>query len=344
MLRALLLLSAAACAAPTRFITDLQAGKARTMVVFGTSLTKGGAWVGLTDAYLKSEYPGLATVRNEGASGHASSYGLRIIGNVTRHKPDLALIEFCMNDAYYPERDGFKEGVPPSEALANLAAIVDSIKASNEDCEIVLQTMDLPLGIHRVRRPNLEAYHDGYRAFAKARGFRLIDHALRWKAVLDFDTALYVSWLPDSIHPSAAGSAAITAPAVLAALNGDSVAWESPAAGVILAPATAINLRARALRPAGTGLARVDFWQGKAKLGSATGDPAVFAWAGAAPGRYLLMARLVEGETALGISDLRAIEIKAGTAARSNPRVTGSRPSPRRGTGFWLGRRCGTCR
>ena len=334
---------------PTRFFANLKAGKPQTLVAFGTSLTAGGAWVGLTDKYLKERFPGLAAVNNEGASGHSSKYGLQIIHNVTRHKPDLVLIEFCMNDSYYPERDGFKEGVTVAGSLANLGSIVDSIKAVNPACEILLQTMDLPLGIHRVRRPKVEEYHAGYREFAKARGFGLIDHALRWQAVLAFDTALYVSWLPDSIHPSAAGSGAITFPAVVAALAGNNLALESPAAGAVFPPGTAIQMRAAISQPAGEPAGQVDFFQGKTRLGQGQGTPAVFAWAGAAQGRYLVMARLMAGETAVAISDLRAVEVKAGSriAGQGNRNATAARLSPRSTPvqpGFWLGRRSATSR
>lgn len=339
----------AAAQAPTRFAANLKAGKPQTLVAFGTSLTAGGAWVGLTDNYLKARFPGLATVRNEGASGHSSKYGLTIIRNVTRHKPDLVLIEFCMNDAYYPERDGFKEGVTVAGSLANLGAIVDSIRASNPACEILLQTMDLPLGIHRARRPRLEEYHTGYREFAKAEGFGIIDHALRWQAVLAFDTALYVSWLPDSIHPSAAGSAAITFPAVVGALMGNSLALESPAAGAVFPPGAAIDLRAKITMPAGEPAAAVDFFQGRTRLGQGQGAPAAFAWVGAAQGRYLVMARLMAGTTAVAISDLRTLEVKAGSAAAlGNSRVTSgrgvSRGSTPRAPSFWVGRKCAGCR
>lgn len=342
-----------AAQAPTRFFSDLKDGKARTLVVFGTSLTAGGAWVGFTDTWLKARFPGLATVKNEGASGHSSKYGLQIIRNVTRHKPDLVLIEFCMNDAYYPERDGYKEGVTVAGGLANLGAIVDSIKAVNPACEILLQTMDLPLGIHRARRPKVEEYHAGYREFAKARGFGLIDHAARWQAVLAFDTSLYVSWLPDSIHPSAAAGAAITFPAVAAAIAGNSLVLEAPATGSVFPPGAVLQLRASATQSEGETSGRVDFFQARTRLGQGQGAPAVFAWSGAAQGRYLLMARLMVGETAVAISDLRTVEVKPGNglAARGNRSATAAgRFSPRSGPpgivapGFWLGRRCGTCR
>ena len=144
------------------------------MVAFGTSLTALGAWTQLTRTWLQGKYPGLAAVYNEGASGHSSKYGLSIIHNVTRHKPDLVLIEFAMNDAYYPARDGYTEGVPVDTSKINLGIIVDSIKAVNPACEIFVQTMDEPLGIHRVRRPNILAYYQGYRDLAKAKGWGIV--------------------------------------------------------------------------------------------------------------------------------------------------------------------------
>ncbi len=332
---------------PTHFIANLEAGKPQTLVAFGTSLTAGGAWVGLVDAYLKERYPGLATVKNEGASGHSSKYGLQIIHNVTRHKPDLVLIEFAMNDAYYPERDGYTEGVTVEGSKANLGIIIDSVRAVNPACEILLQTMDIPLGIHRARRPKVEAYYQGYREVAQARGLALVDHQARWEAVLAFDSSFYVSWLPDSIHPAAAASAAITLPAVLGALTGNAVTLQSPSAGDRFTvgkdiPLTAVSA-AQAAPAAGF---RMDFFQVKTKVGSSPAAPFNYAWKGAAAGKYLVMAKLMRGETAVAISELRRIEVSVSTATMArrlgNPKVTlGPGPRP---PGFWLGRKCAACR
>lgn len=300
---------------PTTLIRNLEAGKKQTVVTFGTSLTAGGAWVGLMDAYLKDRYPNLATVYNEGASGHSSKYALTIVGNVTRHNPDAVLIEFAMNDAYYPEQNGFKEGVPVDVSKANLRALIDSIRKVSPACEVILQTMDLPLGIHLKRRPDIAAYYEGYRSVAVADGYALVDNERNWKAILDFDTSLYVSWAPDSIHPSAAGSGAITFPEVLSVLTGAKVGF-SPALQAIYTPGADIEIKvavtgpsARPARPL-----RVEFYQGKTKLGVDTTAPFSYIWKGAANGKYLVRAVLVQQETAVATTPGVPIQVKVSTA------------------------------
>ena len=295
----------------SRLIRNLDAGKPQIVVVFGTSLTAGGAWVGLMKDYLVGKYPGLVTVYNEAGSGHSSVWGLANIHNVTRHAPDAALIEFAMNDAYYPEREGYTEGVSIDTSRANLRRIVDSIKASNPACEIFLQTMDVCLGIHRIRRPLLESYYDGYRKEAAAGKFTLIDHMPKWKALVDWDTASYVAWLPDSIHPGAEASAAITLPGVLSAFTGAQVALDT-GLSALYAHGTDIEIKAVATSPA----SRVDFYQGKTLIGSDSTYPYSCVWKGAPVGRYLIMARLVQGNTAVAVS--QGIPIKVAVASALN--------------------------
>ncbi|MDB5106277.1 MAG: hypothetical protein JWP91_3966 [Fibrobacteres bacterium] len=335
---------------PARVIQNLEAGKKQTLVAFGTSLTAGGAWVGLLDGYLKEKYPGLATVYNEGASGHGSKYGLTILGNVTRHSPDAVFIEFAMNDAYYPEQDGYKEGVPVETSRANLGEIIDGIKAVNPACEIIPQTMDLPLGIHLKRRPKIAAYYAAYRDFAGAENLVLADHEPNWKGILEFDTAFYMTWLPDSIHPSAAASSIITFPGVLSVLTGARIEIASPAPQAVYAVGAEIELKAVATAP----VTRVDFYRGKTLIGSDSTAPFSYTWKGAAAGRYLIMARLMRKETPMAISPWVRIDVKTSTGLQSKggpdsgaahgSGLAGKRRVPVYGSalklpGFWLGRK-----
>lgn len=64
----------------------------------------------------------------------------------------------------------------------------------------------------------LDAYYEGYRVVARKRRLPLIDHHARWCALRDEDRARFQAYVPDGVHPEAAGGAAITFPGVLAAL------------------------------------------------------------------------------------------------------------------------------
>ncbi len=296
---------------PTQFIRDLEGGKSRTLVAFGTSLTAGGAWVGLLDAYLKTKYPGMVQVFNEGGSGHSSVWGLKNVANVTRHNPDLVLIEFAMNDAYYPPQNGYTEGVTVDSSRANLRHIIDSIQARNPKCEIILQTMDLCLGPHRQRRPLLEAYYQGYREEASAGKFLLADHMLNWKSILDWDTTFYLSWLPDSIHPNAEASAAITLPGAISALLGAKTAIDNTLPASI-SEGVDIEIRAGATSPA----TRVDFFQGKTKIGTDSTFPYAYTWKNPPVGSYLITSKLMQGYTVVAVSQGRALKVLKPSSTR----------------------------
>lgn len=300
LVSALLLATASVEAAGTsRLIQNLRAGKAQTVVVFGTSLTAGGAWVGGLRTWLDAAYPDLATVHNEAGSGQSSVWALRNIGKVTRHNPHAVIIEFAMNDAFYPPVPGqFQEGVPPETSRANLLRILDSLRAAVPGCEFVLQTMNLPLAKSRRYRPALETYYAGYRAVADSLGLLIADHEPVWKSVLDHDTSFYVSWVPDSLHPDADGSIAITLPGVIGTLVGAGVALTAPELRDTLSRGVAIPLRAEGVAP----VTRVEFYLGNSRLGADSTAPYEFTWTNAPLGKHLLLARLIRGNTPAAVS------------------------------------------
>ena len=327
---------------PSRFIKNLDAGKPQTWVVFGTSLSAGGAWVGLLDGYLKARYPGLTTLHNESGSGHSSQWALTALPNVTRHKAAVLFTEFAMNDSYFPPRDGFTEGVPVETSRANLNTIIDAALAANSAAEVFPQTMDLPLGIHRVRRPVVEQYYEGYRQVAAARKLVLADHMPVWQSILAFDTAFYLSWVPDSIHPNAEASGAITFPGVLSVLTGARVGITAPANQAVFSPGSTIGIQAQVTTP----VTRVDFYQGKTKIGSDSAAPYAFDWKNVPAGKYLIMAKLMQGAYAVAVSQGVLVRVANVSAARPRPawarlgqdkRAPGYLPDGRRRTSLRVG-------
>ncbi len=82
------------------FIRNLEAGRAQTIVTYGTSLTAGGAWPALLQGVLDRKYPGLATVINSGEGGQWSAWGVQNLEErVLQKNPDAVFIEFGINDA-----------------------------------------------------------------------------------------------------------------------------------------------------------------------------------------------------------------------------------------------------
>lgn len=210
---------------PSALVAGLAAGQPRKVVVYGTSLTAGGAWVGQMSSWLSAKYPGLLTVINSGLSGKNSAEGLaQLQAKVLAHQPDTVFIEFAMNDAFL-----YSDGTPQlnvAQAQANLIAMVDAIQAQNPQVEIILQTMNTvwnsPAGSNTsaTLRPNLAAYYEMYRSVAKARGLMVIDHEPAWSALQQGDLATFQAYVPDGVHPVAAGLGKIVLPLLRWKLSG----------------------------------------------------------------------------------------------------------------------------
>lgn len=191
------------------FFKKLDSGNKQTVVAFGTSLTKYGAWVSLMNEWFGKEYPGLVTVINSGGPGQHSDWGVKQVKKlVNAHKPDLVFIEFSYNDAH----TRFKLSVP--HCRENLNKIVDTIKKANPNVVIVLQTMNVPLGNHQVSRPEIEKFNDNYRNYAKEQKVILIDNYPAWLKIHDNELEKYKKFVPDGSHPNKNGIIAVTWPAI----------------------------------------------------------------------------------------------------------------------------------
>jgi len=196
----------------SRFVANLAAGKAQTIVTYGTSLTAGGAWVWQLSNELNKDYPGLATVINSGAGAMWSKWGIENLDDrVISKKPDAVFIEFSINDAYSDYK------MPVSESRANLNNMIDRILASNKSCEIIIMVMDPPINEHLVNRPHIKDYNQMYRDVARQRHLILIDHYAKWEKILK--AGRYLELVPDGIHPNDAGCALIITPGIIKALG-----------------------------------------------------------------------------------------------------------------------------
>jgi lysophospholipase L1-like esterase len=210
---------------PSSLVSALAAGQPRKIVVYGTSLTAGGAWVGGMNSWLSAKYPGLLTVVNSGLSGKNSAEGLAQLNTkVLAHNPDTVFIEFAMNDAFL-----YSDGTPQlsvAQARSNLIAMIDAIKGQNPAAEIILQTMntvwDSPAGSNAsaTLRPNLSAYYQMYREVAAERGLLLIDHHPNWAALQQGDLATFQGFVPDGVHPVSQGIGKVTLPLLKWKLSG----------------------------------------------------------------------------------------------------------------------------
>jgi lysophospholipase L1-like esterase len=206
-------------ALPTTCFANLKAGRAQTIVLYGTSLTAGGEWAVATRDWFTKRYGDKATVINSAGPGQNSQWGLaNLQERVLAKEPDLVLIEFSYNDAH----EKFKLSV--EQAAKNLDAIVTGIKAKRPACDIVLQVMNANWDGNSDKkpmssRPQLTAFNDNYRTYATQNNLPLIDHFPAWQKLKETDEARFHTYVPDGTHPTKEGSLAITWPAVQALLE-----------------------------------------------------------------------------------------------------------------------------
>ncbi|MDB4923703.1 arylesterase [Mucilaginibacter sp.] len=168
---------------------------AKIVLFFGDSLTAG---YGLDDP--SQAFPGVVQnkideaklhfkVVNAGVSGETSAGGKARIAWILRQKVDVFVLELGANDGL--------RGIPVSETMQNLQAIVDAVKAKYPDAKLVLLGMQVP--------PNMGSKY--------AYSFKAIFPGLAAKNDMTFMPFLLkdVGGVPslnqkDGIHPTAEGA------------------------------------------------------------------------------------------------------------------------------------------
>ncbi|MGE8145910.1 SGNH/GDSL hydrolase family protein [Pseudomonas frederiksbergensis] len=197
--------------------SNLDAGKAQTVVAYGTSLTASGAWVQQLGDDLNQRYPGRATVINSGKGSMWSGWGVENLDSrVISKSPDTVFIEFAINDAFLPHKTTVEQ------ARKNLELMIDRIKAAKASTEIILMVTNPVTGGSGVERPKLRDYFQMYRDVAKAKGLRLIDNYPKWEAVLKSNPDLFNQYVADGLHPNADGYRAVVVPSLIENLSGAS--------------------------------------------------------------------------------------------------------------------------
>ncbi|MES2694615.1 MAG: SGNH/GDSL hydrolase family protein, partial [Verrucomicrobiota bacterium] len=164
--------------ARSRFIAQLEAGRPQHVVIYGTSLSKSGAWVPQLQAALDARYPGLLKLTNGAKGGQHSGWGLEHVeASVIAQKPDAVFIEFAINDAVT------RFNLSLDKVRANVDGMLDRIALALPECEIILQIMNPAVGKAESdpsHRRDQDAYQQIYRDAARRRGLRLIDHSIAW--------------------------------------------------------------------------------------------------------------------------------------------------------------------
>lgn len=186
------------------------------ILFYGTSLTKSGGWAETIAHELAVHHPRLTAI-NAACNGQHSRWGRDNFDTlVVAREPDLLFLEFAINDAVA------RFAIPTTEAQANLADMIDRITAQRPDCVIILQVMNPVVGRppgHDGHRPRLPDYEQIYRDTARARNILCVDHAPAWARLLAQGEAEFLRYVPDGLHPNAAGYDRFMLPTLRAALG-----------------------------------------------------------------------------------------------------------------------------
>lgn len=210
--------SAAAPPATPRFITALRAGTPQHVLIYGTSLSKGGAWVPQLQATFDARFPGLVTLTNSARGGQHSGWGATHVDSaVVALKPDVVFIEFAINDAVT------RFDLSLDTIRRNVDTLLDRIAAGLPSSEVILQIMNPAFGKaegESAHRRNQDAYQQIYRDAAKRRGLLLVDHSVAWNHLLAAEgEAAVKKLLPDGVHPNVEGWRRIVTPTLHRALD-----------------------------------------------------------------------------------------------------------------------------
>ena len=204
--------------AQNHFLNNLNSGKNQTIVVYGTSLSASpDGWPSMLEKEIDKRYPSLIKVENMAKGAMWSTWGVQNLDErVLSKNPDLVLIEFAINDAYIPYKTS------PNVCRINLEYMIDRILDQNPQCDVVIQIMNMPTGIHfHEHRPDFETYNTVYRKVAKKRKLLLIDHITYWKPILEKGLPEYLKLVPDGIHPAETAWRTLVTPYILKCLKLD---------------------------------------------------------------------------------------------------------------------------
>lgn len=205
-------------AALNAFFGRLKDGQKQTVVFYGTSLTRGGAWTTAVQNWFNQQFPGQVKCINSGLSGKNSDDAVQqMSAQLLGHNPDLTFIEFSINDSHK------KFEMPIERGASNLDQIVRALRAQNANAAVVLQVMDVPWDAPNGNRslsdrPQLQTFNDNYRTYARQHALPLIDHNADWLLLRDKEPSRYHAYLTDGLHPNKDGDLAVNWPRIQALL------------------------------------------------------------------------------------------------------------------------------
>lgn len=171
--------------------------------VVGTSLTAQGDWPDRLAVRIAACRGGAAQLHRIAQPGAAADWGApqlsaALVATAPDARPDVALIEFAVNDA------SLARGIGLPQARALHAAMLDRLAALPRPPAVALVVTGPVFGRNAWERPGLVAYFDMVRTLAQERGTALIDLEPAWRAIPAEERRRLA---PDGLHPTEEGMA-----------------------------------------------------------------------------------------------------------------------------------------
>lgn len=182
------------------------------IAALGTSLTARGAWLERLPAALEPLVRRPVRALNFARVGATSRWALAVVDDVAQVRPDIAIIEFAVNDA------ALHRHVSLAESAANVTEIIRRLRTANRAIRLHLMTMSPAIGLRGLLRPRLGRYYDLYPSLAARERTGLIDNRPDWAAL---PPATLAHALPDGSHPTAEFASSITLANVVRVLARD---------------------------------------------------------------------------------------------------------------------------
>jgi lysophospholipase L1-like esterase len=187
------------------------------IAVIGTSLTLHATWPEALAEALQACSGRTVTLRRLARAGANAVWGRKAVARMAGPPPDLAIIEFAINDA------DLLDGTGRKAAADNTGAIVATLRAANPRIGIVLFTTNPVAGLQRLKRPLLERHYADYRRLAEALDLGLVDGRARWRGA-GRDA------MRDGVHPLPEAEAALVlAPILTVAAQSAGIPCPDPA-------------------------------------------------------------------------------------------------------------------
>jgi len=172
------------------------------ITVIGTSLTLHATWPEALAEALRACSGRSVTLRRLARAGANAAWGRSAVAAMADPPPDLAIIEFAINDA------DLLDGTGRKAAAEHTGAIVATLRAANPRIGIVLVTTNPVTGLHRLKRPLLERHYADYRRLAEALDLGLVDGRARWLGAGR-------DGMRDGVHPQPEAEAALVLAPIL---------------------------------------------------------------------------------------------------------------------------------